>query len=220
MTRPRLLLLTAALFALTTSTGATEPDPTIYEHRARTIEGEDVGLEAYRGQVLLIVNTASKCGFTGQYKDLEAVHQRFQDRGFAVLGFPCNDFGGQEPGSEADIQSFCEERYGVSFPLFAKVKVKGEGTHPLFSDLQAGTTRPDSEGPIRWNFTKFLVGRDGRVVARFGSMTSPSSKKVAKAIEAALAVKAPTATKPGGGSSETGPSETPPRTETPPRKEF
>ncbi|MFC4728531.1 glutathione peroxidase [Coralloluteibacterium thermophilus] len=138
--------------------------------------------ERFAGQVLLIVNTASKCGFTPQYEGLEALHQRHAERGFAVLGFPSNDFLGQEPGTEEEIQAFCTLTYGVGFPMFEKVQVKGEDAHPLYREL----ARQGGEAP-GWNFHKYLVGRDGRVRASFGSRVRPDDRSLAEAIEAALA---------------------------------
>lgn len=195
--------MSAALGALLTLTlGAEAPAdelPTIYRHDARTGAGEDVSLERYRGEVLLIVNTASRCGFTPQYEGLEALHRRYAERGFQVLAFPSNDFGGQEPGTDEEIRLFCEERYDVTFPLFAKVKVRGEDRHPLFADLAGGATNPGVTGGPRWNFTKWLVGRDGRVIARFGSTTAPDSGRLGRAIEQALRAERPAS---GGGGGE------------------
>lgn len=145
----------------------------IYSHKARTLDGREVSLEDYRGKVLLIVNTASKCGFTPQYTGLEALYARFQDRGFAILGFPCNQFGKQEPGSEADIAKFCSLTYPVSFPMFAKVEVNGEGTHPLYAQLKADAPGLLGSKGIKWNFTKFLVNRAGQPVERFAPTVKP-----------------------------------------------
>ena len=151
---------------------------------ARSIDGDDTDLAAYDGSVVLVVNTASQCGFTGQYQGLQRLHEAYADRGFSVLGFPCDQFGHQEPGDEAEISSFCERNFGVSFPLFAKVDVNGSGAHPLFSWLRA--EKGGLLGSrIRWNFTKFLVGRDGRVLARYAPTTEPA--KIAGDIELALA---------------------------------
>jgi glutathione peroxidase len=146
---------------------------TVFDFDALDIEGAPVPLNRYRSQVLLIVNVASRCGYTPQYGALESLYRRHRLAGFTVLGFPCNQFGGQEPGSHADIRVFCEERYEVSFPLFSKVDVNGPGTHPLFQFLK--TSKPGWLGSrsIKWNFTKFLVGRDGRPLKRYGSKTRP-----------------------------------------------
>jgi glutathione peroxidase len=147
----------------------------IYGFSARTIDGRETSLAEYRGKVLLIVNTASKCGFTPQYEGLEALQKRYGEKGFTVLGFPCNQFGAQEPGDEAEIASFCKLTYDVDFPMFAKVDVNGEGAHPLFKALKkAAPGLLGSEG-IKWNFTKFLVGRDGKVVDRFAPNAKPEA---------------------------------------------
>jgi glutathione peroxidase len=145
----------------------------VYDFEATTLDGQPVTLDAYRGQALLIVNVASACGYTPQYAGLEALYRKYRDRGFAVLGFPCNQFGGQEPGSAADIATFCSTRYDVTFPMFAKVDVNGEHAHPLFEHLKS--ERPGALGTksIKWNFTKFLVDQSGRVVERYGSSTTP-----------------------------------------------
>ena len=146
----------------------------VHEYSARTIDGRDQTLADYRGKVLLIVNVASKCGFTPQYEGLEALYRKFQAQGLEVLGFPCDQFGHQEPGSEAEIAEFCSTRFNVSFPMFAKVEVNGGATHPLYQFLK--TERPGVFGTagIKWNFTKFLVDRSGAVVARYGSNTAPA----------------------------------------------
>jgi glutathione peroxidase len=157
---------------------------TVFDFSAVTIDGKPVDLYAYKGKVLLIVNTASKCGFTPQYKGLQKVFEQYADRGFEVLGFPCDQFGHQEPGSEADINSFCEMNFGVSFPLFAKIDVNGKDAHPLFSHLKAEAPGLLGSEGIKWNFTKFLVDREGKVVSRYAPATSPES--IAKDIEALL----------------------------------
>ena len=146
----------------------------VYDFAAVDIRGVEQPLSSWRGQVLLIVNVASRCGFTPQYAGLEELYQRYRGRGFAVLGFPCNQFGAQEPGNESAIASFCEEEYGVTFPLFTKVDVNGAAAHPLFRYLKR--TRPGllGTGVIKWNFTKFLVGRDGEVRARFAPTVTPA----------------------------------------------
>jgi glutathione peroxidase len=140
-----------------------------------TLTGEPTTLRPYAGQVLLIVNTASKCGLTPHYKGLEALWQAHRDQGLVVLGFPCNQFGGQEPGSEAEIASFCEINYGVTFPMFAKVDVNGAHTHPLFAQLKAAAPGLLGSEAIKWNFTKFLVDRQGNVVHRYAPTTEPAS---------------------------------------------
>lgn len=145
----------------------------IYAFSARDIDGNDVPLERYRGRLLLIVNVASRCGFTPQYGGLEALHQKYSDRGFAVLGFPCNQFGGQEPGSEAQIREFCTGTYDVTFPLFAKVEVNGARAHPLWQHLKRAQPGLLGSEAIKWNFTKFLVDREGRPVRRFAPNDRP-----------------------------------------------
>lgn len=156
----------------------------VYDFKAKTIDGREVPLADYRGKVLLIVNVASRCGFTPQYKGLEELYERFRNDGFEVLGFPCNQFGKQEPGSESEIQSFCDLQYGVRFPLFSKIEVNGPGTHPLYEFLKntkrgfLGTSR------IKWNFTKFLVDRRGNPMRRYSPQTTPAV--IEKDVEAAL----------------------------------
>jgi glutathione peroxidase len=146
----------------------------IYDFSAKAIDGSDVKLEAYRGQVMLIVNTASKCGFTPQYAGLEELYKKFHAKGLAVLGFPCDQFGHQEPGDEAEIKNFCSLKYDVSFPMFAKIEVNGSHAHPLYAYLKS-----EKGGllisAIKWNFTKFLVGRDGTVVGRYPPTTMPAA---------------------------------------------
>ena len=158
----------------------------IYQFTVKDIDGKDVSLSQYKGKVLLVVNVASKCGFTGQYAGLEKLYQANRERGLVVLGFPANNFGSQEPGTNEQIKQFCTATYGVSFPMFAKISVKGADMHALYRYLTEPATNPDSPGEIGWNFSKFLIGRDGRVLARFGSRTQPDSAEVTKAIEAAL----------------------------------
>jgi glutathione peroxidase len=155
-----------------------------HEFTVKTIDGADKNLRDYAGQVLLVVNVASACGYTPQYGPLEQLHREYAKKGLHVLGFPCNDFGAQEPGSESEIKSFCETKYGVTFEMFSKVRVQGDGTAPLFDFLQTDKT---FGGPIPWNFSKFLIGKDGRVVARFGHKVDPMSKEVRDAIERAIA---------------------------------
>ncbi|KOO50778.1 glutathione peroxidase [Priestia koreensis] len=149
----------------------------VYEFSAKTIQGEDVSLEKYQGKVLLIVNTASKCGFTPQYKELQAVYEQYKEQGLDILGFPCNQFGGQEPGNEGDIEQFCELNYGVTFPMFAKVDVKGNNAHPLFTYLSEKAPGLLGSKAIKWNFTKFLVTKEGDVVKRYAPQTSPADIK-------------------------------------------
>jgi len=163
------------------------PVSSIYDLPVKTIEGKDITLAAYTGQVVMIVNVASKCGFTPQYTGLEALYQRYRAQGFVVLGFPSNDFMGQEPGTDAEIQEFCTLRYKVTFPMFSKITVKGKSAHPLYQYLIDKQTDPEFSGTISWNFNKFLLNRQGRIVARFGSRTTPESEEIKTAIEKALA---------------------------------
>jgi len=156
----------------------------IYEFEVQTITGDKVQLGSYENQVMLIVNTASKCGFTPQYEGLETLYKKYQDQGFAVLGFPCNQFGGQEPGSESDIAEFCQLNYGVSFPMFAKIDVNGNDADPLFKYLKKSQKGILGSEKIKWNFTKFLVNRDGKVIARFAPTVKPQD--LTKDIEALL----------------------------------
>ena len=149
--------------------------PTLHDFHARALGGrEQVALATYAGQVLLVVNTASQCGFTPQYAGLQSLQQRFAARGFSVLGFPCNQFGAQEPGDEAAIGEFCSLTYDVTFPMFAKVDVNGDTTHPIFAFLKAAAPGLLGTEGIKWNFTKFLVDREGRVVTRYASATKPA----------------------------------------------
>ena len=159
----------------------------LYDVAVKDIDGKATTLAPYQGRVLLVVNVASACGFTPQYKGLEAVFAKYQDQGLTVLGFPCNQFGGQEPGTNAEIKQFCSVNFHVTFPLFDKIEVNGQNRHPLYVML-AGKDSP-FPGDIGWNFTKFLVGRDGRILQRFNSAATPDSPEVIKAIEAALAAK-------------------------------
>ena len=159
----------------------------IYNIEVETITGESIQLDEYRGKVLLIVNTASKCGFTGQYAGLQKLYETNQDKGLVVLGFPSNDFLRQEPGTNEEIQSFCKTNYGVTFPLFGKISVKGKNQHPLYTRLTSKESNPEFAGRISWNFNKFLISRDGKVIGRFGSRISPDDEKLATALQAALA---------------------------------
>lgn len=153
------------------------------------IDGKAVKLKKYKGNVLLVVNTASKCGYTPQYEGLQAIYTKYKDQKFEILGFPANNFGGQEPGSEKEIKEFCTTKYKVSFPMFAKISVKGDDQHPLYKYLTSGEANPGLKGDISWNFNKFLVDRKGKVIARFSSKDKPDGETVTKAIEQALAAK-------------------------------
>jgi glutathione peroxidase len=156
----------------------------VHDYSAITIDGTEQGLDAWRGKVMLIVNVASKCGFTPQYEGLEGLYRRLHERGFVVLGFPCDQFGHQEPGNEAEIAQFCSTTYDVTFPLFAKIEVNGEGAHPLFRYLKHEAKGLLGSEAIKWNFTKFLVDREGNVVRRYAPTDTPES--IGKDIEAML----------------------------------
>jgi glutathione peroxidase len=155
----------------------------VLEFKMKDIDGNDVKLKKYKGNVLLVVNTASKCGYTPQYEGLEAIYEKYKSEGFTVLGFPANNFGGQEPGTEAEIKEFCTTKYKVSFPMFAKISVKGDDQDPLYKFLTSKETNPNFAGDITWNFNKFLIDKKGNVVARFSSKDTPQSEAVTAAIE-------------------------------------
>jgi glutathione peroxidase len=172
--------------------GDVPPNADIWGFTPNNLTGQAYPLEQHRGQVLLIVNTASRCGFTSQYEGLQALFTRYRERGLTVIGVPSNDFLGQEPGTAAEIQQFCSTKFNVSFPLLEKVRVKsGREQAPLFAWL---TSRPGMSGAVGWNFNKFLIGRDGRLIARYGTRTKPDNAELLAAVEAALAVPVPTAT--------------------------
>jgi glutathione peroxidase len=157
----------------------------VYNFTLPSIDGEPTSLSSYKGKVILLVNVASRCGFTPQYSALESLYEKYKDQGFVILGFPANNFGGQEPGTNAEIKSFCTLKYNVTFPMFAKVSVKGADCTPLYQYLTQ-QANPSLAGDIKWNFTKFLVDRQGRVVARFESPVKPDSPEVVQAIEKLL----------------------------------
>ncbi|HEY9171148.1 MAG TPA: glutathione peroxidase [Verrucomicrobiae bacterium] len=159
----------------------------IYDLKLKDIDAKDTSLAAYRGKVLLIVNVASKCGYTKQYAGLEAAYQKYKGQGLVVLGFPCNQFGGQEPGTNEEIKQFCSTSFNVTFPLFEKLEVNGPNRHPLYRAL-VGDSSP-FPGDIKWNFNKFLVGRDGKILKRFESKVAPDAPELTQTIEAALAAK-------------------------------
>jgi glutathione peroxidase len=175
-------------FAMSTSEEKmAEIGETVHDFSAETLDGRTQSLSEFKNKVLLIVNTASQCGFTPQYAGLESLYRTYNERGLVVLGFPCNQFGAQEPGSAADIGAFCEKNYGVSFPMFAKIDVNGDNAHPLYRFLKKqkpGLLGPLGAGAIKWNFTKFLIDRSGTVVARYASTTKPEN--LAKDIEKLL----------------------------------
>lgn len=161
----------------------------ILDFKMRDIDGKDVKLKKYKGNVLLVVNVASKCGYTPQYEGLQSTYEKYRDKGFYVLGFPANNFGYQEGGTDAEIKEFCTSKYHVTFPMFAKISVKGEDQDPLYKFLTSKETNPDFGGDITWNFNKFLVDRSGKVVARFTSKDKPDSETVTAAVEKYLAAK-------------------------------
>lgn len=158
----------------------------IYDIPLTTLAGQPGSLGDFAGKALLVVNVASKCGLTPQYAGLEQLHERYADRGFSVVGFPCNQFGGQEPGSAEEIQEFCSATYGVTFPMFAKIEVNGPGRHPVYAELTETADADGTAGDIQWNFEKFLVAPDGRVVGRFRPRVEPTDDAVVAAIEAQL----------------------------------
>ena len=178
------LVLMSTIIATALSAFAAD---SIYDIPLKDIDGKDTTLATYKGQVMLVVNVASKCGFTPQYSGLEAIYKKYSFQGLVVCGFPCNQFLSQEPGTAAEIKDFCTSKYSVTFPMFDKLDVNGKNRHPLYTAL-AGTNSPFA-GNIKWNFTKFLIGRNGKILKRFGSTTKPDSEEVTKAIEAALAEK-------------------------------
>lgn len=156
----------------------------IHDFTLKNIEGQDVKLDAYKGKVALLVNVASQCGYTPQYEGLQAIYSKYKDQGFVVLGFPANNFGAQEPGSNEEIKTFCSTKYNVTFPMFAKISVKGDDIHPLYQFLTSKES--GFGGDVQWNFGKFLVDKEGKVIARFDSGDEPESSKVTQAIEQAL----------------------------------
>ncbi len=158
----------------------------LHDHQIASLHGEAGSMSTYKGQTLLVVNVASKCGLTPQYEGLERLHERFRDRGFSVLGFPCNQFGGQEPGTPDEIASFCSSRFGVTFPLTEKIDVNGPERHPIYEELVQVPDAEGKAGDITWNFEKFLVGPDGAIAARFRPMTDPEAPEIVTAIEALL----------------------------------
>ena len=158
----------------------------LHDFKATTIDGTEMDLSDYSGKVCLVVNVASKCGLTPQYDGLQRLYERFSAQGFEILGFPCNQFAEQEPGSEAEIREFCSANYSVSFPLFAKIDVNGDAAHPLYQWLTGEATEPDEAGDVKWNFAKFLVAKDGSIGARFGPQVEPQAAEVVAAVESAL----------------------------------
>lgn len=182
-------ILLASFLIISPRAGARAAEKSIYDFSMTAIEGKTVPLSTYKGKVLLIVNVASRCGFTPQYKDLEALYRKYQERGFTILAFPANNFGAQEPGTDAEIKEFCTVNYGVTFPMFSKISVKGDDQNPLYRYLTSDEANPATSGEIKWNFQKYLVGRDGKVLAKFLSKVTPLSDELTTAIEGALTPK-------------------------------
>lgn len=178
-----------AYFTFGTKNIALATEKSVYDFTMKDIDGHDVKLDSYKGKVLLLVNTASQCGYTPQYEGLEKIYEKYKAQDFVVLGFPANNFGGQEPGTNAEIKEFCTLKYKTSFPIFAKISVKGTDQHPLYKYLTNAETNPKFAGEIKWNFNKFLVDKNGKIIQRFDSKDTPESETVTKAIETALAQK-------------------------------
>ena len=183
------LLVALPLFALAATLSLAADDKKAsgpLQYTVKDIDGKDVALSQYQGKVVLIVNVASRCGNTPQYKQLEDLHKKYAGKGLVILGFPANEFGKQEPGTDAEIKEFCTSTYHVDFPMFSKIVVKGEGQADLYKNLTSKNTDPNFAGPISWNFEKFLIGRDGQVISRFTPKTKPDAPAVVKAIETEL----------------------------------
>jgi glutathione peroxidase len=180
------LLLAGVVAACVASASGQEKPSGALDFKMKSITGKEVDLAEYKGKVLLMVNVASKCGYTPQYEGLEAMYEKYQDKGLVVVGFPCNQFWWQEPGSDEQISQFCSTKYHVTFPMFSKIEVNGGSAAPLYKFLTSVETKPAKKGKISWNFEKFLVGKDGQVVARFAPGTEPDAPEVVSAIEAEL----------------------------------
>jgi glutathione peroxidase len=173
-------IITAILMTIATSSDS------VHQFNVKTIEGDEISLKQYEGKVLLLVNTASKCGYTPQYTELEKLYNTYKDKGLVIIGFPANNFMGQEPGSNEEIKAFCEKNYGVSFPMMSKISVKGSDIHPLYDFLTDSDKNGVVDGNVKWNFQKYLVGKDGKVVKKFNPGDNPMSEEVKEAIEALL----------------------------------
>lgn len=174
------------VLAMTVQSTAADKEGYVLDHKMKTLAGKEVNLNDYKGKVVMVVNVASKCGLTPQYKELEALHEKYGKEGLVVLGVPCNQFGGQEPGSAADISEFCATKYGVKFDLLEKVEVNGDGACALYKQLTATDAKPTGSGKISWNFEKFVIAKDGTVAARFAPRTAPDDAAVVKTIETEL----------------------------------
>ncbi len=181
------LLLAGVVAACVASTSAQEKPTSALDFKMKSITGKEENLADYKGKVVLMVNVASKCGYTGQYEGMEAMYEKYKDKGLVVLGFPCNQFLWQEPGSDEQIAQFCSTKYNVTFPMFSKIEVNGKNAAPLYQYLTSVETKPAKKGKISWNFEKFLIGKNGQVVARFAPGTEPDAPEVVKAIESELA---------------------------------
>ncbi len=186
MKRVRFAVLTAALLTALAPMAAFGEGAQVLDHKMKDIDGKDVDLAQYKGKVVLIVNVASKCGLTPQYEQLVAIQKKYKEQGFTILGFPANDFLGQEPGTNEEIKTFCSTKFGVDFPLFSKITVKGEEKAPLYKELTSKDTNGEFAGDIKWNFEKFLVNKEGIVVARFAPPIKPDADEVVAAIEKEL----------------------------------
>ena len=178
--------LTLLGFALMTNLDAAEKTPPVLDFKMKSLAGKETPLSKYKGKVVLIVNTASRCGATPQYEQLQAVFEKYGPEGLEVVGFPCNQFGSQEPGTAAEIQEFCTDNYSVTFDMFAKIDVNGDQAAPLYQYLTSKETNPESPGPVKWDFEKFLIGKAGQILARFRTRTKPDDPEVIAAIETAL----------------------------------
>ena len=187
-----LAVVCAAFFAWSLSSHASVASSTgekmnsIYDFSLKDIDHKEVNLSQYRGKVVLVVNVASRCGYTPQYEGLQKVYMKYKDRGFIILGFPANNFMAQEPGTDEEIKTFCSAKYSVTFPIFSKISVKGDDIHPLYKFLTSKETNPEFGGDIKWNFSKFLVDKSGKIIARFEPKVTPESDPVIQAIEKAL----------------------------------
>jgi glutathione peroxidase len=184
MTRSLIPVVLGMLFFASVISGA---DKNVFDYMLNTIDGQPAPLSAYKGKVIMLVNVASRCGFTPQYTALEAIYERYKARGFVIIGIPANNFGAQEPGTNQEIKTFCQSKYSVTFPMMSKVSVKGDDKTPLYQYLTDKSANPKTGGDIQWNFTKFLVGPDGKIIARFEPKVTPDSPEVTGAIEQALA---------------------------------
>jgi glutathione peroxidase len=176
-------------FAVGASSSTAPATKSIYEFTMKNIDGKDVSLGNYKGKVILLVNVASECGNTPQYKDLEALYVKYKERGLVILGFPANNFGEQEPGTDAEIKKFCTSTYNVTFPMFSKISVKGDDQHPLYRFVTSKETDPEFAGEVKWNFQKYLISREGKILAKFAPRLNPASDEVTAAIEKALGSK-------------------------------